>query len=75
MVDPDATSRRNPTMREWRHWMVINIPGTRVGKGDVVTKYEVSFFLLWVIKIFFVMIFISHCIALFMELYISIENL
>ncbi|CAG8501380.1 5472_t:CDS:2 [Racocetra fulgida] len=26
MVDPDAPSRENPTLREWRHWIVGNIP-------------------------------------------------
>ncbi|CAG8588073.1 42016_t:CDS:2 [Gigaspora margarita] len=26
MVDPDAPSPKNPTHREWRHWIVGNIP-------------------------------------------------
>ncbi|TKR81493.1 hypothetical protein L596_015355 [Steinernema carpocapsae] len=35
MVDPDA----RPSVREWRHWLVMNIPGNLVTKGDVVTPY------------------------------------
>ncbi|RRT67535.1 hypothetical protein B296_00034040 [Ensete ventricosum] len=27
MTDPDAPSPSDPTMREWLHWMVINMPG------------------------------------------------
>ncbi|CAG8666613.1 10921_t:CDS:2 [Racocetra persica] len=26
MTDPDAPSRKEPTKREWRHWVVGNIP-------------------------------------------------
>jgi phosphatidylethanolamine-binding protein (PEBP) family uncharacterized protein len=26
-VDPDAPSRQDPKFREWRHWLVTNIPG------------------------------------------------
>ncbi|GER53013.1 PEBP (phosphatidylethanolamine-binding protein)family protein [Striga asiatica] len=27
MVDPDAPSPTKPTLREWLHWLVIDIPG------------------------------------------------
>ncbi|GFP83964.1 protein mother of ft and tf 1 [Phtheirospermum japonicum] len=27
MVDPDAPSPSQPTLREWLHWLVIDIPG------------------------------------------------
>lgn len=27
MVDPDAPSPDDPKMREWLHWIVVNIPG------------------------------------------------
>jgi phosphatidylethanolamine-binding protein (PEBP) family uncharacterized protein len=37
--DPDAPSRQNPKYREWRHWVVMNIPGNSLSKGDVVTSY------------------------------------
>ncbi|KAI8907436.1 hypothetical protein PhCBS80983_g05323 [Powellomyces hirtus] len=40
MVDPDAPSREKPTMGEWRHWVVANIPGTDVDKGEDLTLYE-----------------------------------
>ena len=37
MVDPDAPSRRNPTNREWLHWLVVNIPGGNVKMGETKT--------------------------------------
>jgi len=39
MTDPDAPSRDHPTQREWRHWMVINIPEDNVKRGDVLAEY------------------------------------
>ncbi|XP_030759703.1 protein D3-like [Sitophilus oryzae] len=39
MTDPDAPSRSNPKFREWRHWLVGNIPGSDVSKGEVLTGY------------------------------------
>ncbi|THU62990.1 hypothetical protein C4D60_Mb01t10980 [Musa balbisiana] len=27
MTDPDAPSPSDPTMREWLHWMMVNMPG------------------------------------------------
>ncbi|KAB0797455.1 hypothetical protein PPYR_08449 [Photinus pyralis] len=39
MVDPDAPSRNNPKFREWQHWIVGNIPGCDVKKGDVISEY------------------------------------
>lgn len=33
MVDPDAPSRSKPKLREWQHWLVVNIPGNVVEKG------------------------------------------
>lgn len=39
MVDPDAPSPQNPTMRELRHWTVANIPGSAVGNGDEVVQF------------------------------------
>ena len=35
MTDPDAPSRENPKMREWHHWLVVNIPGNKVAEGEV----------------------------------------
>lgn len=42
MVDPDAPSRANHTLREIRHWLVLNIPGSAVEKGDEVAEYRGS---------------------------------
>lgn len=39
MVDPDAPSRTNPKNREYRHWLVMNIPGNDVTKGDEVIGF------------------------------------
>lgn len=39
MTDPDAPSRTEPTFREWHHWLVVNIPGTDIAKGEVLSEY------------------------------------
>ncbi|XP_072941199.1 protein D2-like [Epargyreus clarus] len=39
MVDPDAPSRENPKFREWHHWLVGNIYGGDLGKGEVLSDY------------------------------------
>lgn len=39
MTDPDAPSRKEPKFREWHHWLVGNIPGTAIEKGDTLSAY------------------------------------
>ncbi|KRG00078.1 uncharacterized protein Dwil_GK13056, isoform B [Drosophila willistoni] len=39
MTDPDAPSRSKPTFREFKHWVVVNIPGNDVAKGEVLAGY------------------------------------
>ncbi|XP_018322173.1 phosphatidylethanolamine-binding protein homolog F40A3.3-like [Agrilus planipennis] len=39
MTDPDAPSRSNPKFREWHHWLVGNIPGNDIAKGQVLSEY------------------------------------
>lgn len=39
MIDPDAPSRTNPLARSFKHWLVINIPGSDVAEGDIITQY------------------------------------
>ncbi|KAF9088250.1 hypothetical protein BGX29_007016 [Mortierella sp. GBA35] len=45
MTDPDAPSRKDPKMREYRHWVIANISGTsdfqpaNVAQGAVVSPY------------------------------------
>ncbi|XP_011882180.1 PREDICTED: protein D2-like isoform X2 [Vollenhovia emeryi] len=39
MTDPDAPSRKEPKFREWHHWLVGNIPGSDVSKGDTLSAY------------------------------------
>lgn len=40
--DPDAPSRVNHTVREFRQWLVMNIPETAVEKGDHIFEYRGS---------------------------------
>jgi phosphatidylethanolamine-binding protein (PEBP) family uncharacterized protein len=40
MIDPDAPERWNPSLKEWRHWVVVNIPGSNVNGGQVVSEYK-----------------------------------
>ncbi|KAF4385257.1 hypothetical protein G4B88_026540 [Cannabis sativa] len=40
MTDPDAPSPSEPTMREWVHWIVVDIPGgTNPNKGKEILPY------------------------------------
>eukprot|EP00731_Ephydatia_muelleri_P036781 Em0324g9a len=39
LTDPDAPSRKNPIRREWKHWVVVDIPGCDVAKGTVLAQY------------------------------------
>lgn len=39
MTDPDAPSRNDPKFREWHHWLVGNVPGGDISKGDVLSEY------------------------------------
>lgn len=39
MVDPDAPSRAKPEFREWHHWLVANVPGNDVSKGETLSEY------------------------------------
>jgi len=38
-TDPDAPSRADPKYREWHHWLVGNIPGSDVSKGETLSEY------------------------------------
>ena len=38
-LDPDAPSRANPSVREGLHWLVTNIPGCDIEKGDQFAEY------------------------------------
>jgi len=39
LTDPDAPSRQSPKYREWHHWLVVNIPGNNVSRGDTLSEY------------------------------------
>lgn len=38
-VDPDAPTRNDPKLREFRHWLVMNILESDVKSGDEITQY------------------------------------
>ncbi|XP_063051818.1 phosphatidylethanolamine-binding protein 4 [Engraulis encrasicolus] len=35
MVDPDAPSRSNPSRSHWRHWLIADIEGQELKRGNV----------------------------------------
>ncbi|KAK3933412.1 Phosphatidylethanolamine-binding protein-like protein [Frankliniella fusca] len=39
MTDPDAPSRTNPKEREFLHFLVGNVPGNDISKGDTLAAY------------------------------------
>ncbi|CAH1250899.1 PEBP1 [Branchiostoma lanceolatum] len=39
MLDPDSPSRADPRYGQWKHWLVGNIPGNDVRRGDVISEY------------------------------------
>ncbi|RWS26117.1 protein D2-like isoform X2 [Leptotrombidium deliense] len=39
MVDPDAPSRRRHFLREFQHWLVMNIPKNDISAGDSIYRY------------------------------------
>ncbi|XP_016841347.1 protein D3-like [Nasonia vitripennis] len=39
MTDPDAPSRSEPKFREFLHWLVVNVPGEDIAKGDTLAAY------------------------------------
>ena len=42
MTGPDAPSRAEPTYGQIKHWMVVNIPGTDLMKGETLADYKGS---------------------------------
>ncbi|KAF5274948.1 hypothetical protein FQR65_LT04289 [Abscondita terminalis] len=43
MIDPDAPCASEPTLREYQHWLVVNIPGHKVTDGQTLTEYVGAF--------------------------------
>ncbi|XP_073723623.1 phosphatidylethanolamine-binding protein 4 isoform X1 [Misgurnus anguillicaudatus] len=35
MVDPDAPSLMNPSLANWRHWVIVGIKGSGLVRGDI----------------------------------------
>lgn len=42
LTDPDAPSRQKPERREFLHWLVYNIPGCDLAKGETLVEYVPS---------------------------------
>jgi phosphatidylethanolamine-binding protein (PEBP) family uncharacterized protein len=40
--DPDAPSRATPEVREWVHWLVVNIPGDKLSEGETLIEFVPS---------------------------------
>ncbi|KAL1528300.1 hypothetical protein AB1Y20_009656 [Prymnesium parvum] len=40
MVDPDVPYRDRPTLGEWLHWLVYDIPGNDVSSGRTLVEYS-----------------------------------
>uniref|UniRef100_A0A2K5IS33 Phosphatidylethanolamine-binding protein 1 n=1 Tax=Colobus angolensis palliatus TaxID=336983 RepID=A0A2K5IS33_COLAP len=39
LTDPDAPSRKDPKYREWHHFLVVNIKGSDISSGTVLSDY------------------------------------
>lgn len=39
VIDPDAPKAKYPTLREYNHWLVVNINGSDLRSGDVKIEY------------------------------------
>lgn len=39
MIDADQPTRAAHLRQEWLQWMVVNIPGSSISKGDVIAEY------------------------------------
>jgi len=39
MSDPDAPSRKDRSIGEIKHWLVVNIPGSKVNEGQVLAEF------------------------------------
>lgn len=39
MNDPDSPSRSDPKYSEFHHWLVVNIPGNDINKGETMSEY------------------------------------
>lgn len=39
LTDPDAPSRKEPTRREFRHWLAVNIAGSDLSSGETVFQF------------------------------------
>eukprot|EP01112_Ceratiomyxa_fruticulosa_P006331 TRINITY_DN17112_c0_g1_i1.p1 TRINITY_DN17112_c0_g1~~TRINITY_DN17112_c0_g1_i1.p1 ORF type:complete len:202 (+),score=38.13 TRINITY_DN17112_c0_g1_i1:77-607(+) len=39
LTDPDARTSLSEEKSEWKHWLVVNIPGADVHKGEALAEY------------------------------------
>lgn len=38
-IDPDIVVKEEPKLEHWQNWVVGNIPGNSINKGDILTEY------------------------------------
>ncbi|GBP14990.1 Protein D3 [Eumeta japonica] len=41
-TEVDAPSREDTSLKEWCHWLIVNIPESDISKGTVVREYQGS---------------------------------
>ncbi|KAK7086685.1 hypothetical protein SK128_003258 [Halocaridina rubra] len=39
MTDPDAPNRQDPNLGEVLHWLIVNVPGNDLTKGETIVEY------------------------------------
>nr|XP_018900413.1 PREDICTED: protein D3-like [Bemisia tabaci]XP_018900414.1 PREDICTED: protein D3-like [Bemisia tabaci] len=40
VVGLDVPTEKNHTMREWVHWILVNIPGSNISEGETIVPYQ-----------------------------------
>jgi len=43
MIDPDNLSRKNPSVAEWLHWLVVNIPASNLKDGNLGGQVKMAY--------------------------------
>ena len=41
-TEPDAPSRQDHSLKEWLHWLIVNIPEGNATQGDIIFDYQGS---------------------------------
>lgn len=41
IIAPDVPTRANSKDKQWLQWLVVNIPGFNITKGDTIAEYAI----------------------------------